>query len=195
MRYLSKMTSSSHLSLFFSIILLFRSLPTLANPIDSRSLAFTPNYRIPQAAGAEVLQHPNPDTGLTTLHKRAFVSDITLPNPLNQWKMVLTASAFLLNSDQDMIKFFTNLATRAAVRATAGAAEMNEYAFYIGELTLTFKMRNDIQTNGRGPLTIPWSVVSELAAIFRYRAVNGFLATFDGHMWGPLPENQYGAPW
>ncbi len=74
------------LFLFFYITLFFHSIPSLASPIDSQSLSFTPNYKIPQAAGVEVLPHLNHDNALTTVSKRGF---ITYYNNLGAWRMVL----------------------------------------------------------------------------------------------------------
>ena len=187
------------LFLFFYITLFFHSIPSLASPIDSQSLSFTPNYKIPQAAGVEVLPHLNHDNALTTVSKRGF---ITYYNNLGAWRMVLTASALLLDSApnrqaaaENLIKFFTSVATGAAAKAASGGLESNAYDFGIGAVSLAFQIRNDIKTNGRGPLTIPWSLVELLATQFLNRARLGNTAAFTGVVTGPLSQNQYGGPW
>jgi len=192
-------TLFGRLSLFFSIILYFHSLPTLANPINSRSLSSTFNYEIPQAPGMEIVPHGNHDTALSTLPKRGF---ITYYNNLGAWKMVLTSAALLLNSAtnkqaaaEELAKFLTSVATGAAAKAASGGVERNAYDFGIGAVSLAFQIRGDILTNGRGPQTIPWSLVELLATQFLNRVRSGNTAAFTGVVTGPLAGNQYGSPW
>ncbi len=189
-----------HLSLFFYLTLFFHSLPSLANPIDSRSLSLTPNYNIPQAADTEVPPHGNHDTALAIHSKRGFV---TYYNNLGAWRMVLTSTALILNSAtnrqepaEKLTKFLTSVATGAAAKAASGGAERNAYDFGIGAVSLAFKIRNDIQVDGKGPLTIPWSLVELLATQFLNRVRLGNTAAFTGVVTGgPLPNGQFGAPW
>lgn len=187
------------LSLFFCITLFFHSLPALATPIDSRSPSFHPNYKIRQLAGTEVVPQGDHDIAITNHPKRGF---ITYYNNLGRWKMVLTSTALILHSATDtqdpavkLAQFLTSVATGAAAKAASGGVERNAYDFGIGAVSLAFQIRGDILTDGRGPLTIPWSLVELLATQFLNRVRLGNTAAFTGVVTGPLPRNQYGSPW